>query len=149
MDNKYVPWFSRRGKFLLSPIQWMTVLLVIYTVGLNWYMSKPLSAAIQGQGVFTSCSAVTSTGACTSGQVSNISSRITFTVVVTGAPSAVTLNIEGSIDNTSWFILDTSTTTTSEMRHIANKGIHYLRGNLATLTGGSTPTVTVKLSAGD
>ena len=106
-------------------------------------------AAVDGNPVFTSCDAVTSTGACTSGRVSNIASRITYSVVVSGAPSAVTLNLEGSIDNISWFTLDTSTTTTSEMRHIANRGVHYVRGNLVTLTGGSSPTVTVKISAGE
>jgi len=112
-------------------------------------ISMPVFAAINGIAVFTSCNAVTVTGACTSAQVSNIASRITYSVVVTGAPTAVTLVVEGSIDNTSWFTLDTSTTTTSEMRHIANKGVHYLRGNLTTLTGGTAPTVTVKLSAGE
>jgi len=111
--------------------------------------ATPIFAAIDGLSIFTSCSAVTSTGACTSGQVSNIASRITYTIVVTGAPSAVTMNLEGSIDNTSWFTLDTMTSTTSDMRHIANKGVHYVRGNLATLTGGTTPTVTVKISAGE
>jgi methyl coenzyme M reductase beta subunit len=68
-------------------------------------------------------------------------------IIITGGPSAVTVNLEGSDDGTNWFTVDTSTSTSSALRHVVDKPVRFLRANLATLTGGSSPTVSVGISA--
>lgn len=60
-------------------------------------------------------------------------------------PTSHTTALEGSIDNTNWFVLDTSSSITSvfasgnagEMRHVVNKNVYYLRCNISALTIGS------------
>lgn len=69
----------------------------------------------------------------------------TFTVqtVVTGAPTAVSLTLQGSLDGTNWTTLATSTSTTGDQQYAVDKPQRYIRANLGTLTGGTAPTVTV------
>jgi hypothetical protein len=98
-----------------------------------------------------SLNAVTATGA---GQEFNgpagMLNGFTWSVVVTGSPTACVVNLEGSInDGTNWFTLDTSSATTSEMRHVVNKDVQLIRANLATLTAGTAPTVTARIYKGE
>lgn len=72
-------------------------------------------------------------------------SKHTWEIVVTGAPANETTNLEGSINGTVWYILDTSNITTSEMRHVVNKPVRYIRANCTVLPGG---TVTVRYMGG-
>jgi hypothetical protein len=99
--------------------------------------------------VATSCSAVTTTGACS---VLNHSlmpkATHTWTIIVTGAPASDTILLEGSIDGVNYFTVDTSTITTSEMRFVSNKLVSYMRGNVTTLVGGVSPTITVQIVSG-
>lgn len=69
----------------------------------------------------------------------------TWTIRITGAPSAAEVRLEGTIDGNNFYTLDTSTTTTSEMRFVVNRPISNIRANVITLTGGSSPAVTVKI----
>ena len=66
----------------------------------------------------------------------------TWTVVVLGAPANQSTNLEGSIDGSTWYVLDTSTTTTSEMRHVAFKGVLYVRANCTALDSGTMNSAT-------
>ena len=72
-------------------------------------------------------------------------SKHTWEIVVTGAPANETTLLEGSINGTTWYTLDTSNITTSEMRHVVNKPVRYVRGNCTVLPGG---TVTVRYMGG-
>lgn len=72
----------------------------------------------------------------------------TWQIIITGAPTSITVNLEGSLDGTNWFQLDTYTGSANAMQHVVNKPVAYLRGNLVTLTGGSSPTVTVQALVG-
>jgi hypothetical protein len=57
-------------------------------------------------------------------------------------PTSHTTTLEGSIDNTNWFTLDTSSSITSvfssgnagEMRHVVNKNVRFLRCKITALT---------------
>ena len=69
----------------------------------------------------------------------------TWVTVVTGGPSATSITLQGSIDGTNWAVLDTTTTTTAEMRHIIYKPVLWIKANVGTLTSGTSPTVTVTL----
>lgn len=82
-------------------------------------------------------------------------SGFTWRLKVTGSPSATSITLEGCIepsrndcDSNTIFTLDTSTTTTNEMRHIVNKDAKHLRCNLGTLTAGTNPTVTCRIYKG-
>jgi hypothetical protein len=67
------------------------------------------------------------------------------TVVAT----AVTVDLEGSLDDTTWFQLArhafsaAEITAESAMFHVVDKPVRYVRANLIALTGGTAPTVTV------
>ena len=71
-----------------------------------------------------------------------------FSVVVvyaTAAPTAATVILEGSHDNTSWVALGNSTdvSATAVGFSVANTPFPYVRGNLSAYTAGSCSGVTV------
>jgi hypothetical protein len=66
----------------------------------------------------------------------------TAQVVTTGSPTGAEIALEGSLDGTNWFDLSGSQTVTSTtMFHVVNRLVKFIRFNLTTLTGGSSPTV--------
>lgn len=65
-------------------------------------------------------------------------------IVVTGAPTASEVHLQGSLDNTNWYTLDTSTTTSSELRFVVDKPVRFVRANWISVSGGTAPTVTVR-----
>lgn len=70
--------------------------------------------------------------------------RLTWKTIITGAPSAVDIDLEGSLNGTVWFVLDTSTAIAGEQRTIA-AGVRFVRGVLVSFTDGTTPTATVDI----
>lgn len=74
----------------------------------------------------------------------------TFTVDITGAPSAVSIDIEGAIGDSTAFVMATHAMTGGELTatvagfHIAGKPVDKLRYNI-TITGGTNPTATVRV----
>jgi hypothetical protein len=89
------------------------------------------------------------TGPGSSFYLNSLLSKHTWTISVTNTPSSISTNLEGSIDNSSWYVLDTSISNTTEMRHVVNKPILYLRANITALvTNGSAPVITVKSISG-
>lgn len=67
-------------------------------------------------------------------------------VIVTGGPATLRVDIEGSLDGTNWFQLDTYTSTASTLRFVVDKPVKYVRANLVTLTGGSSPSTTTRIA---
>lgn len=96
---------------------------------------------------FISLSAATSTGAG-SELTSDVRPSATVQISITGAPSAVTVTLEGSIDGHNWDIVDTHIMSAGELTAlgaiygVADTPLKYRRLNLTTLTGGTAPTVT-------
>ena len=94
--------------------------------------------------------AATATGASASWAVRRVPRNHTVQATMGGTvvATAVTLDLEGSLDNSSWFQLANHVFTAAEitaeaaMFHAANKPTRYVRLNLTTLTGGTAPTVT-------
>lgn len=72
----------------------------------------------------------------------------TVQITITGAPTAVTVGLEGSLDNTTWVSLASHIMTAAEltatkaMFHVIDKPVRYVRINLETLTAGTSPSVT-------
>ena len=73
--------------------------------------------------------------------------RHSVQVNVTGAPTAVTVALEGSLDGVTWFQFAEHVLTSGEiadqaaMFHVINKPSPRLRPNLTALAGGTEPTV--------
>ena len=92
--------------------------------------------------------ASTSTGPSDSLPFRKINEVHGLQINITGAPTAVTVDIEGSLEGTIWNQVLTSPMTASELTaetsytSIQGKPFRFIRLNLAVLTGGSTPTVT-------
>ncbi len=109
-----------------------------------------VSGVFSGE-VFTSLNAATAVGA---GDVAAIGGpaalggvprKIAWEKRVTGGPAAVQVDIEGSLDNSNWYQLDTENTTGNTFREITQRGAKFIRARLVTLTGGTSPTVTARI----
>jgi len=72
----------------------------------------------------------------------------TVQATITGAPTAVTIDLEGSLDDTtyvslaSYIFTASDLTATAAMFHVVDKPVRFVRLNLKTLTAGTNPTVT-------
>ena len=85
---------------------------------------------------------VTSAGAGTSYWLGFLPVNHTWQVIYTGTASVLDIKLQGSVDNSNWFDLDTYDTASSPtMRHVVNKPVSYIRANLVTFTNGTTMTV--------
>ena len=78
----------------------------------------------------------TETGRGDSFELPRVFKNYAWEIIIAGNPNAVEVDLEGSIDGTNWFIIDTSYTTTKELRYVSDKQIAYVRANLITLEGG-------------
>ena len=73
----------------------------------------------------------------------------TVEVVTTGTPSAATLQLEGSLDGSNWYALSAAMdVSSSTMFHVLDAPVAFIQGNLVSLTGGSSPTVTMTYLGG-
>lgn len=96
------------------------------------------------QKTFTAQTAVGATA--TSGLMRGIPIAHTAELVVTGAPTGCTYRLQGSRDGVTWFNISAAdiTCTSSTVAFENGKPAVSVRGNLLTLTGGTTPSVTLK-----
>ncbi len=91
---------------------------------------------------------VSSVGRSDSFELPRVFKNYAWEIIVEGSPDNVEVDLEGSIDGENWFIIDTSYTTSKEVRYVSDKQIAYVKANLITLEGGSNPTVTVIFRGG-
>ena len=99
-----------------------------------------------GHRPFVALSAATATGASGGVDLTWCASNASIILTVTGAPTAVSVNLEGSLDGTNWVVL--KTLTAAGVGSSTGVPVRFIRANLTTLTGGTTPTVTALLGAG-
>jgi len=101
--------------------------------------------------VITLLSAVSATGA---GNSFGVFETDKFTVssnftVAGGSITALTTDLEGSLDNSDWFTLGSyafvaaDLTNQEAMFHVINKFVNYIRCNIITLTKTGTPSINV------
>lgn len=71
-----------------------------------------------------------------------------MTTVITGAPASCTIQLQASSDGSTWTTIATSTSTSGDTQ-FANSGSQYtsLRVNVSAVSGGTSPTIRVVLSA--
>ena len=93
--------------------------------------------------------AATATGESTIKLFNNLINNHTIQADITGAPTAVTVTIEGSLDGVTFDTIGTlafsagQLTNTTGVGHAVDTPVNYVRVNLTVLTGGTAPTVTV------
>ncbi len=98
--------------------------------------------------------AVTGTGASGAKEFRRLIDRHALQVTITGAPSAVTVTLEGSLDGTTFSTIGTHAmsagelTATKAMYFDVDMPVLWVKANLTVLTAGTAPTVTVTY-AGD
>jgi len=96
---------------------------------------------------FTILNAVTATGLGASKDLEGVGSTFDILLFTTGSPTTVTVSLEGSHDGTNWYAI-TNPVATLSVPHVSITGFlfRFVRANLITLTGGSSPTVTATVA---
>ena len=84
---------------------------------------------------------VTATGTTSSVDTVTGFEKHTWTVVSDASGSNLTVKLEGSIDNSNWFELDSYSGTADTMRHIVNKPVRYIRFNVTSMGDASSITL--------
>jgi len=84
------------------------------------------------------------TGAGTSQDKTALAPRShAWEVKYSAAPSTVSLRLEGSLDGTNWYTVDSYATATNTLRWVVDKPVRYVRGYLASWVG-TSKTVAVR-----
>ncbi len=100
--------------------------------------------------LLVSLDGVTATGAGSTFDLGSPASSWAIQVVATGSPIACIVDVEGSLDGQNWYTLGTWSKVSldfGDIAFISNKPVLYIRANLKTLTGGSSPVVTACMVA--
>jgi len=96
---------------------------------------------------FTALNAVTATGAGASRDLEKAFATFDVLLFTTGSPTTVTVVLEGSHDGTNWYQIGNPAITLSTPHQLITGYVfRYVRANLITLTGGSSPTVTATVA---
>lgn len=88
--------------------------------------------------------AMTATGATDPVNVSQAAPKNhTLQATVTGSPTGCSVSLMGSLDNLTYFDIGgaQSCTTGSIMFHVDGRPVNYIKGNINTLSGGASPTI--------
>lgn len=107
--------------------------------------ANPLPIYSPGSTPQVSLTAAAATGAGTAVAYLTAKKNLAAQVSVTGAPTAVVVNLEGTIDGVNWFVLAVFDLTIAASGAIVFSNtipVIGSRANLITLTGGTAPTVT-------
>jgi len=102
----------------------------------------------------TLLSAVTGAGAGTIKKSAYPMQHHALSITITGSPTTIVVDLEGSVDGTNFVALGTKTFSAGEktaafaLLFVIDKPVTYVQANVTTLSGGSSPTVTA-LHEGD
>lgn len=123
---------NRRQHMRLMVLQWSVVALLLSFVGAIAQQSSP--AKYEFGLVVTSLKAVTTTGIGVAFAVPDSNGiqpgTITWTVnFALATPTSQSTNLEGSLDNAQWDVIDTNTATASGSRVVVNRPYKFFRCN--------------------
>lgn len=98
---------------------------------------------------FNSLDAATATGAGTSKDLEESKSDHFMIVSLTGGPSTISVDLEGSHDGSMWVVLANASTGAGATRtaSVVGKPVRYVRANLVELSGGTSPTASVTIAS--
>lgn len=75
--------------------------------------------------------------------------QVRMVVTTTGQAAALSVNLESSLDNSTWKVVSTSTSVTGDTVMALDGGARYWRANLtalSTVPGGTAPTVSAAIT---
>jgi len=72
--------------------------------------------------------------------------QLAWQVVITGTPVSITILLEGSLDNTTWFTLDSTSVVTGALRSI-NTPVAFVRARVSAISAGTTSRISVTFLA--
>jgi hypothetical protein len=70
--------------------------------------------------------------------------RITWQAFYSAVPTTITIALQGSLDDSNWFTLDTTTNTGGEVKTVEHQ-VNFLRASITTKTGSFNTTVQVNI----
>lgn len=127
---------------LIKKIGWVVLVLTLTTVA---YAQTIVSYG----NLYTPFNATTLTGSAFNSGVYALpaqnSATITWTTAFGSTPSAISIILQGSLDNSNWFNIDSTSSTSAASADTSSGGYRYLRVRVASSSGGTT--ITVKFSA--
>ena len=97
----------------------------------NNYQTDSISAV--GNALELDLGTFTGTGAGSSNDVYPAYKTITWQINSNSSGTAHDVRLQGSLDNSNWFDLDTSNTTGNELRFVVDKPVRYLRVNVVSM----------------
>lgn len=119
------------------------VILFILSLPSQIYGQALISPGIP-QNSFTLATVTPSTGTFYALPQSS-SLTITWTITYSGAPASITVLLEGSLDNSNWFTIDTSTNTSGEGRTVSPLAWRFIRARISASSGGTGITVSINV----
>lgn len=126
--------------------KWLSLLLLSLVI-----VSKAEAQALLSPGVSAN-SFTASTGTSVAGTPYALGQGyapvISWTTTFGSTPSAISVSLQGSQDNVSWFTLDTSTNTAGEIRYLNPIALKFVRAYITSRTGGSNVTVSLLVNRG-
>lgn len=118
--------------------------LILSLISTQAYAQRSLNYGIVGASLNTaSTGAVTGTAFAIPPSNANI---ISWQVVAAG--SALSVNLEGSLDNSTYSIIDTQTTATGGLKNYGPTSMKFVRCSAVSRTGGTTTTCNVTVNRG-
>lgn len=109
-------------------------------------LSSATGQQINGRNARVSWATMTASGTTTAFDVRQLSpSQHSMQAIETGGPSGCSVQLEGSLDNVNWFNLSgaQSCTAASIFFSVVQRPADFVRGNVTTLSGGTSPTITL------
>lgn len=102
---------------------------------------------------FRVLAAATATGAGAAVDLANVVDTFTAQYVTTGGPSGYAAKLQGSLDGATWVDLPSLNVTadglvTNNATGVTRYAVRFIRANVTTLTGGTSPTVSVTVVPG-
>jgi len=124
----------------------MMVAAALILSGPAWAVGGAINAlTVTKTSAYANFVAFTASGTTTAVSVSLAAPFLhTVQVVVTGGPATCTIQLEGTLNGTTWYVMGAAQTCTSTITfYPVWVGAQTIRVNLTALTGGASPTVTV------
>jgi hypothetical protein len=133
-------------KKILILIVLLTVHVSAFAVDMGGFNNPNKPASTYAYPIMTNFSS-TGNGTVGAGESHNVGFFAKFhkwIIDIKGTPSIVNVKLEGSIDDSIWYKLDTysSTSPVDYSRDVYNKGAYFIRGRLLTFTNGSSISIT-------
>jgi hypothetical protein len=122
--------------------------IILLFASIGWAADKYPTARQVGMQETTEMvlfNAVTATGTSDTYHLPGYFKLFTATTILTGSPLVILNTLQGSADGVTWATLDANTSTSDDVAFIKEKAVSHIRAVYGNFSGGSTPTLTMKV----